>query len=99
MVIGLTCFMYGQTGSGKSYTTFGSAKRPGLVPRICERIYAEPSSIQVLVTLSFVEIYKERIYDLLDDRQEKQIRMGQVRDMKERICDRGLYCRNHPKGL
>jgi len=62
---------YGQTASGKSHTILGSADDPGLVPRCLGRLFARNGAEDVsedvrTVTVSFVEIYNERAYDLLE---------------------------------
>ncbi|XP_049878009.1 kinesin heavy chain-like [Pectinophora gossypiella] len=52
---------YGQSATGKTHTMMGTADQPGLIPRLC-RAFAE----DVLdVTISFLEIYNERVHDLL----------------------------------
>ncbi|XP_052578419.1 stAR-related lipid transfer protein 9 isoform X5 [Peromyscus californicus insignis] len=63
-------FAYGQTGSGKTYTMLGTPASVGLTPRICESLFIRenncaslPSSCSVKV--SFLEIYNERVRDLL----------------------------------
>jgi len=66
-----TClFAYGQTGSGKSYSMLGTASDPGLIPRIssCLFYFIENHSNgnNITVDVSFLEIYNERIRDLLD---------------------------------
>ncbi|XP_077438024.1 uncharacterized protein kif16bb isoform X2 [Vanacampus margaritifer] len=64
-------FAYGQTGSGKSYTMMGHAEEKGLIPRICEGLFSKISerSMNNLVSfhteVSFMEIYNERVNDLL----------------------------------
>jgi kinesin family protein 5 len=68
-----TVFAYGQTGAGKSYTMMGSniddEEGKGIIPRIVEQIFASmlasPSSIEYTVRVSYMEIYMERIRDLL----------------------------------
>ncbi|GAA95055.1 uncharacterized protein L969DRAFT_104727 [Mixia osmundae IAM 14324] len=68
-----TVFAYGQTGSGKTYTMMGTdiedPKMKGLIPRITEQIFASimvsPPHIEYLVKCSYMEIYMERIRDLL----------------------------------
>lgn len=68
-----TVFAYGQTGAGKSYTMMGSDieddSSKGLIPRIVEQIFASiltsPSNIEYTVRVSYMEIYMERIRDLL----------------------------------
>jgi kinesin family member 5 len=68
-----TVFAYGQTGAGKSYTMMGSdiddeAGR-GVIPRIIQQVFASimasPSNIEYTVRVSYMEIYMERIRDLL----------------------------------
>lgn len=68
-----TVFAYGQTGAGKSYTMMGSDIEDdtgkGIIPRIIEQIFASiltsPSNIEYTVRVSYMEIYMERIRDLL----------------------------------
>ncbi|CAI6327206.1 unnamed protein product [Periconia digitata] len=68
-----TVFAYGQTGAGKSYTMMGTDidddVGKGVIPRIVEQIFASimasPSSIEYTVRVSYMEIYMERIRDLL----------------------------------
>lgn len=68
-----TVFAYGQTGAGKSYTMMGSdiedETGKGIIPRIIEQIFASiltsPSNIEYTVRVSYMEIYMERIRDLL----------------------------------
>lgn len=80
-----TIFAYGQTGSGKTHTMTGpvGAKRTdevdhrGVVPRACEAIFshiAESASddIKFKVRASYLEIYNERIRDLLVDPKQQQ---------------------------
>ena len=63
-------FAYGQTGSGKSYSVVGYGENRGIVPLACEEIFRrkaaqESDALQVHVTVSMLEIYNERIRDLL----------------------------------
>ncbi|KAI5247019.1 kinesin-domain-containing protein [Aureobasidium subglaciale] len=68
-----TVFAYGQTGAGKSYTMMGSdigsSDQKGVIPRITEQIFASimasESNIEYTVRVSYMEIYMERIRDLL----------------------------------
>lgn len=62
-------FAYGQTGSGKSHTIFGGVDREdrGLLSRITEGLFAEleASKADYMVKVSYLEIYNERLRDLL----------------------------------
>lgn len=68
-----TVFAYGQTGAGKSYTMMGTDMDDevgrGVIPRIVEQIFASilasPGTIEYTVRVSYMEIYMERIRDLL----------------------------------
>ncbi|XP_070377982.1 kinesin-like protein KIF13A isoform X1 [Dermacentor albipictus] len=70
-------FAYGQTGSGKSYTMMGTADNKGVIPRLCDSLFeriacsADPS-VSYKVEVSYMEIYNERVHDLLDPRGGKQ---------------------------
>eukprot|EP00794_Sanderia_malayensis_P019956 gene19956-21910_t len=64
-------FAYGQTGAGKSYTMMGMQESIGLIPRICEGMYEKMSKdqaehkIEFKSEVSYIEIYNERVRDLL----------------------------------
>ncbi|PWN51431.1 kinesin heavy chain [Violaceomyces palustris] len=68
-----TIFAYGQTGSGKTFTMMGSdiddETLKGIIPRITEQIFenimASPPHLEYLVKVSYMEIYMEKIRDLL----------------------------------
>ena len=68
-----TVFAYGQTGAGKSYTMMGSdiddEEQRGIIPRIVEQMFASilrsPGNIEYTVRVSYMEIYMEKIRDLL----------------------------------
>ncbi|CAK7264669.1 Kinesin heavy chain [Sporothrix epigloea] len=68
-----TVFAYGQTGAGKSYTMMGTSiddsEGRGVIPRIVEQIFASilasPATIEYTVRVSYMEIYMERIRDLM----------------------------------
>jgi len=85
------CIMaYGQTGSGKSHSVLGdpaSEKEKGLLPRSCERLFEmiekqkeqvqkEGTPLQTTVLASYLEIYQEKMYDLLvNTRTDLQVRL------------------------
>lgn len=66
-------FAYGQTGSGKTYTMMGAPSDPGLIPRTCESLFdrircgQETAGTAYKTTVSYLEIYNERVKDLLDN--------------------------------
>ncbi|XP_012918057.1 kinesin-like protein KIF6 isoform X1 [Mustela putorius furo] len=71
-----TIFAYGQTGSGKTFTITGGAERysdRGIIPRtlsyIFEQLQKDSSTIHT-THISYLEIYNECGYDLLDPRHE-----------------------------
>ncbi|XP_028835359.1 kinesin-like protein KIF13A isoform X2 [Denticeps clupeoides] len=64
-------FAYGQTGSGKSFSMMGNGEQPGLIPRLCcalfERVSKEENETHSFkVEVSYMEIYNEKVRDLLD---------------------------------
>ncbi|XP_069494754.1 stAR-related lipid transfer protein 9-like isoform X2 [Ambystoma mexicanum] len=83
-------FAYGQTGSGKTYTMMGTPASVGLTPRICEGLFAmqddyegrAPSSSRIEV--SFLEIYNERVRDLLKQPDRKKPYTLRVREHPEK---------------
>ncbi|XP_063803722.1 stAR-related lipid transfer protein 9 [Pseudophryne corroboree] len=82
-------FAYGQTGSGKTYTMMGTPTSIGLTPRICEGLFSyndhsagSPSSCRIEV--SFLEIYNERVRDLLHPSDQKKPYTLRVREHPEK---------------
>ena len=71
-----TVFAYGQTGSGKTFTITGGAERyadRGIIPRCLQRVFAaakEATKMRYTVRVSYMEIYNECAYDLLDSAAE-----------------------------
>ncbi|XP_038825461.1 kinesin-like protein KIF6 [Salvelinus namaycush] len=71
-----TVFAYGQTGSGKTFTITGGAERysdRGIIPRTLSYLYqhfSQDSSMVYTTHISYLEIYNEVGYDLLDPRHE-----------------------------
>lgn len=65
-------FAYGQTGSGKSYSMMGYGKEVGIIPSICQDMFSRIDGIQedkttkCTVEVSYLEIYNERVRDLLN---------------------------------
>ncbi|XP_072777885.1 kinesin-like protein KIF27 isoform X2 [Taeniopygia guttata] len=70
-----TVFAYGQTGSGKTYTIGGehiasvAVDERGIIPRAIQELFhhiSEHRNINFHVKVSYIEIYKEELRDLLD---------------------------------
>jgi len=67
-----TCFAYGQTGSGKTWTMQGNESHPGIIPRMVDSLFdrflydPEFENTQFTVQIQYIEIYKEKIQDLLN---------------------------------
>ncbi|XP_073683004.1 uncharacterized protein stard9 [Garra rufa] len=81
-------FAYGQTGSGKTYTMMGTPDSIGLTPRICQGLFrsgvesADGQSCRV--EISFLEIYNERVRDLLRGAEQKKPAPLRVREHPEK---------------
>ncbi|RCI06036.1 hypothetical protein CU098_012332 [Rhizopus stolonifer] len=73
-----TVFAYGQTGSGKTFTMMGAdiddENTRGIIPRIVGQIFdsimAAPSNLEFTVKVSYMEIYMEKVRDLLNPTQD-----------------------------
>jgi hypothetical protein len=68
-----TIFMYGQTGSGKTHTMTGVPEDNGITGRVIEHIYkmiGDTSSREFLVRGAYIELYNEKIHDLLNNRKK-----------------------------
>ncbi|KAJ7369590.1 Kinesin-like protein kif13b [Desmophyllum pertusum] len=61
---------YLYTGSGKTFTMMGSLNQTGLIPRLCDELFDrisknEDENITYKVEVSYIEIYNEKVRDLL----------------------------------
>lgn len=69
-----TILAYGQTGSGKTFTMGSSIstkpEEEGIIGRVIKELFSEierkKDKIEFILKISFLEIYNEEIYDLLD---------------------------------
>ncbi|KAK3104520.1 hypothetical protein FSP39_003955, partial [Pinctada imbricata] len=76
-------FAYGQTGSGKSYTMMGKSGekgQEGIIPQLCEDLFERikerrTEDLQFSVEVSYMEIYCERVRDLLNPGNNKALRV------------------------
>uniref|UniRef100_G1TLI6 Kinesin-like protein n=1 Tax=Oryctolagus cuniculus TaxID=9986 RepID=G1TLI6_RABIT len=66
-----TIMCYGQTGAGKTYTMTGAAKNykhRGILPRALQQVFRmikERPTHAITVSVSYLEIYNESLFDLL----------------------------------
>ncbi|XP_061151551.1 kinesin-like protein KIF1A [Syngnathus typhle] len=76
-------FAYGQTGAGKSYTMMGRQEtdQQGIIPLLCEDLFTKISdsnnenSMSYSVEVSYMEIYCERVRDLLNPKNKGNLRV------------------------
>uniref|UniRef100_H3B0I7 Kinesin family member 1B n=2 Tax=Latimeria chalumnae TaxID=7897 RepID=H3B0I7_LATCH len=75
-------FAYGQTGAGKSYTMMGKQEdgQAGIIPQLCEELFEkinDNSNVEVSysVEVSYMEIYCERVRDLLNPKNKGNLRV------------------------
>ncbi|KAJ7697614.1 P-loop containing nucleoside triphosphate hydrolase protein [Mycena rosella] len=61
----VTIFAYGVTSSGKTHTMQGTRADPGVIPRVVEALFAAETDETTEVTVSYIEIYKDDVFDLL----------------------------------
>lgn len=78
-------FAYGQTGSGKSYTMTGSKSDPGIIPLGCQELFNrvaenDDPNVKYEVAVSFMEIYNEKVRDLLngDASNQKNLKVREI---------------------
>eukprot|EP01038_Epipyxis_sp_PR26KG_P015059 gene15059-20263_t len=66
-------FAYGMTNAGKTYTIQGSDQNPGLLPRLVKSVLnqMENSPIEWNLQISMLEVYQEKVYDLLNKKRDK----------------------------
>ncbi|MCJ1292044.1 hypothetical protein MMC34_003594 [Xylographa carneopallida] len=63
-----TVFAYGMTGTGKTFSMKGLTTSPGIIPRAITDIFSyirETPHREYLLRVSYLEIYNEKIHDLL----------------------------------
>ncbi|KAM5471215.1 Kinesin-like protein kip2 [Microsporum audouinii] len=63
-----TVFAYGMTGTGKTFSMQGTATSPGVIPLAITDIFSyirETPHREFLLRVSYLEIYNEKIHDLL----------------------------------
>ena len=102
----VTIFAYGVTGTGKTHTMRGGLKlaERGVIPRLLSGIYRRGKKItkdsggetEVTVTLSYYEIYNDKVYDLFEPPDKRSLAGLPLREkdgktvvvgLSERACD------------
>uniref|UniRef100_A0A8C5C5H0 plus-end-directed kinesin ATPase n=1 Tax=Gadus morhua TaxID=8049 RepID=A0A8C5C5H0_GADMO len=77
-------FAYGQTGAGKSYTMMGKQDvkdQQGIIPLLCEDLFTKfndtniDNNMAYSVEVSYMEIYCERVRDLLNPKNKGHLRV------------------------
>ncbi|XP_078791279.1 kinesin-like protein KIF1A isoform X6 [Oryzias latipes] len=76
-------FAYGQTGAGKSYTMMGRQEKDqeGIIPLMCEDLFTKindsnnDNNMSYSVEVSYMEIYCERVRDLLNPKNKGNLRV------------------------
>ncbi|TVY42756.1 Kinesin-like protein [Lachnellula occidentalis] len=101
-----TIFAYGVTGTGKTHTMRGGMKlaERGVIPRMLSGIYRRGKKVtkdsggetSVSVTLSYYEIYNDKVYDLFESPDKRSLAGLPLREkdgktivvgLSERECD------------
>eukprot|EP01065_Artemidia_motanka_P015585 TRINITY_DN1933_c0_g1_i1.p1 TRINITY_DN1933_c0_g1~~TRINITY_DN1933_c0_g1_i1.p1 ORF type:complete len:1546 (+),score=580.29 TRINITY_DN1933_c0_g1_i1:69-4706(+) len=92
-----TLLAYGQTGSGKTHTMMGApGSMDGVVPRLCKDLYDAMAKVgsdgwSHSVTLSYMEIYNDDVFDLLSDPGKAGLQPMQLREGPDKAL--------HPVGI
>jgi centromeric protein E len=90
-----TVFAYGMTGTGKTFSMQGTASSPGVIPLAITDIFSyirETPSREFLLRVSYLEIYNEKIHDLLSMAMGGGPGAGQQEEIKLREdSKRGVY--------
>lgn len=75
-------FAYGQTGAGKSYTMMGMQQdgQEGIIPQVCKDLFDRirnnsSPDLKYSVEVSYMEIYCERVRDLLNPKNKGNLRV------------------------
>lgn len=86
----------GQTGAGKTYTAFGSAEEPGIVPRALEALFSqlEQTKLKLQLYLSLYELYSDKVYDafnkdtlaIIDEKEFIKVKVDSYEEAIGWIC-------------
>ncbi|PYH97006.1 kinesin-domain-containing protein [Aspergillus ellipticus CBS 707.79] len=90
-----TVFAYGMTGTGKTFSMQGTATSPGVIPLAITDIFSfirETPHREFLLRVSYLEIYNEKIHDLLSASVSNGPTAPQQEEIKLREdSKRGVY--------
>ncbi|KIV94256.1 hypothetical protein PV10_02039 [Exophiala mesophila] len=90
-----TVFAYGMTGTGKTFSMQGTMTSPGVIPLAITDIFSyirETPHREFLLRVSYLEIYNEKIHDLLAASVGAGVGAGQQEEIKLREdSKRGVY--------
>jgi kinesin family protein 5 len=98
-----TIFTYGQSGTGKTYTLYGSnindPDLKGITPRTIDTIFdyideEKNSNSKFEIKFSFLEIYKENLYDLLNPDLDFNSNSGRTKLKIKEDSIKGIYVQN-----
>lgn len=92
-----TVFAYGMTGTGKTFSMQGTATSPGVIPLAITDIFSyirETPYREFLLRVSYLEIYNEKIHDLLSPPTASGIGPGSTQPEEIKLREdskRGVY--------
>ncbi|GMS84343.1 hypothetical protein PENTCL1PPCAC_6518, partial [Pristionchus entomophagus] len=90
-------FAYGHTGSGKTYTMEGPSEDPGINQRailqLFEAAQERGNDIEYTIKLSMIEIYNDKIRDILSTSSSTSSSLTLRRDDSGHLSIPGLECR------
>jgi len=102
--IDVTIFAFGSTGGGKTHTMRGgkSLAERGVIPRLLSAIHRRSRKVEkdsngqtrVEVTMSYYEIYNDRVFDLLESPERRTAAGLPIRDNNGKTIVAGLS--EHP---
>ncbi|KAK9383484.1 kinesin motor domain-containing protein, partial [Kockiozyma suomiensis] len=84
-----TIFAYGMTGTGKTYTMQGVPSAPGVIPLAISDIF-DKAGYGSVISVSYLEIYNERVRDLLNPSTPSD--SLKLQDQADLVRVRGLRC-------
>ncbi|CCD26864.1 tubulin-dependent ATPase KIP3 NDAI_0I02960 [Naumovozyma dairenensis CBS 421] len=96
-----TVFAYGATGCGKTYTVSGTQENPGIIFRVMQELFERMEDLKdektFQLSISYLEIYNEMIYDLLKpDTPSKKLIIREDKDSKISVSNLSYH---YPKSV